>query len=163
MGLEDDVRRLEEKRQADARRNQQAREAAAAPLPALLEEFATALRRRGVPLIPVHEYEVVEPKGNLRQFHPTRVVRGEGWLFSTFYDDGDRESGTSLVLMSDGATLITPLSQGLLKRRKGFFNRGYWPPGKFVCWDRSFTLTAYSGEDIEAVRAGMIKFLDRHR
>lgn len=167
MSLEDDVRRLEEKRQADARRAQQAREEAAAPLPALLDEFATALRRRNIPLVPVHEYEVVEPKNanNFRHFNPTRVVRGEGWPFSTFYDDGDGVSSTALVLMSDGVTLIRPLSQSLLRRRKGFLNRGYWPPGKFVCWDRPFTLTTTysSGESLEGVRAGMINFLDTHR
>lgn len=92
-------------------------------------------------------------------------MRGEGWPFSTFYDDGDGISGTALVLMSDGVTLIRPLIQSLLKRRKGFLNRGYRPPGKFICWDRPFTpTTSYSSsESLEAIRAGMINFLDMHR
>ncbi|MEU6680319.1 hypothetical protein [Streptomyces sp. NPDC046925] len=164
MSLEDDARRREEQRQARAestrRREEEAAAKGAEPLAALLAEFAEALRRRNVPTIPVYDFKVVKLRERTER-RPTRTVLGRGWLFSSYHDDGESWSSHTLFLMADGATLIEPYT-GREMSRRWKFPRSFWPRGQFVCQYRPFRLSANPGraETIEAIREGMVRFLD---
>ncbi|GAA1822541.1 hypothetical protein [Actinomadura chokoriensis] len=175
MGLEDDVERLKRRNAERAREENRARaaeqdrerleeERMAAELPPLLEESAAALRKRSVPLLPVHEMKVVHkdlgPRWANTSRYPTRKVLGEGWLFNTSKDDNP---WNWLVLMSDGATLARAVMPNSLSRRRRGKLRGYWPSGDFVCMDAPVTRPNPTlGHTVEAIRTAMIDLLAKH-
>lgn len=75
---------------------------------------------------------------------------------------GDRRytSGSDMVLMDDGMTLIRPLGNRILQRPKGRFFRGYWPTAEFACWSGPLTLS--SVHEVDPIKQGMVRYLDRH-
>ncbi|WEH34907.1 hypothetical protein PZB75_17025 [Streptomyces sp. AM 4-1-1] len=161
MTLEEGARRLEAERQAEAERRRRQAEDAENALAPLLGEFADALRKRGRrPSVAVHGYRTVEPTANnFRRFYVTPDIHGHGWVFSSYWETSDGSGGTRLVLMEDGRTLVMPLTEGLVKRPTKRFFRGYWPKEEFVCWSHLHKVNSML--DVEPVRDGMIRHLDR--
>jgi hypothetical protein len=172
MGLEDEVRARQQGREAKAERFVARTEAARRELDDLISEFATAIAKRSdIAHIPVYECIRVDHGESLLHarftFHPKNVLLGSGLLFTTYRDYGETSSRSPLVLMDDEETLIVPwLPHSLSRRTRGFGNvriRGFWPKGEFVCWSHVFELPVNydSGNEVAAVRAGMVEFLDR--
>jgi len=118
MGLTEDAERYQAQLQAESDQKAARKNSKVLAVDALLQEFATEMRRRSVPTFPIYEErsrDILFTTGNATRTVWAGAEVGRGWRVISRHDNSDGVNVTEYLLFEDGQ-----LSYRSMNRRKVF-------------------------------------------